>query len=314
MASSMAPADPRPFRILVRDLLLATLLAGALYAVFTVFNERVLHGFTQPEVILLEAGAIVLVAFLVARSLTAATNAVLRARGQSTRGHTVRIFLNLLIGVAAVLALFKLAGVSAESIFLGSAFAGIVLGLAAQTVLANVFAGLLLVLADPFRPGDRVSFISSSYGAIAPSYPHEMMYPSYSGTVVDVGLIYTVLSLDVGGLAKVPNSVVLGALVLEPRPGVERSVRVRMTFPLSVSVRSVESALPGALGMPEASRASFSPKLEVVDVSATTWDAAVSIWGLNLDEGAIRDRVLRAVLAIHPAAPPPAGGPGGATP
>jgi small-conductance mechanosensitive channel len=313
MAASVDPTDPRPVRVLVRDLLLVTLLAVTLYALFTVFNDRFLHGFTQPEIILLEAGAIVLVAFAVARSLTAATNAVLRRRGQVNHGHTVRIFLNLLIGVAVVLALFKLAGVSAESIFLGSAFAGIVLGLAAQTVLANVFAGLLLVLANPFRPGDRVSFISSSYGAIAPSYPHEMMYPSYSGVVIDVGLIYTVLSLDGGGLAKVPNSVVLGALVLQPRPGVERSVRVRMTFPLAVSVASVESALPKAIGVPQAAQPPFSPKLEVVDVSATTWDAAVSLWGLNLDEGAIRDRILRAVLAAHPNAAPAGESAGGAT-
>jgi len=313
MAIPAGPADARPIRVLVRDLLLVTLLAAALYALFTVFNERVLHGLSQPEIILLEAGAIVLVAFAVARSLTAATNAVLRRRGQASHGHTVRIFLNLLIGVGVVLALFKLAGVSAESIFLGSAFAGIVLGLAAQTVLANVFAGLLLVLADPFRPGDRVSFISASYGAIAPSYPHEMMYPSYAGIVVDIGLIYTVLSLDVGGLAKVPNSVVLGALVLQPRPGVERAIRVRMTFPLSVAVADVEGALPAAVGVPEPTRPLFAPKLEVVDVSATTWDAAVSLWGLNLDEGAVRDRVLRAVLAVHPNAATVAR-PGGATP
>ena len=310
MASPPASPDPRPLRILVRDLLFATALGAVLYAIFTVFNDRVLHGFSQPEVLLLEAGAIVLVAFLVARSLTAATNAVLVRRGQLSRGHTVRIFLNLLIGVAAVLALFRLAGVSAESIFLGSAFAGIVLGLAAQTVLANVFAGLLLVLADPFRPGDRVSFVSSSYGAIAPSYPHEMMYPSYSGIVLDVGLIYTVLSLDVGGLAKVPNSVVLGALVLQPRPGVERSIRVRMTFPLSVPVATVEAALPRVLGESPGAARALAPKLEVVDVSATTWDAAISLWGLNLDESAVRDRVLRAVLTVHPniARSGPAGG------
>ncbi len=313
-SSSRAPpagSDPRPVRILVRDLVLTTALAVALYAFFTVFNQRFLHGLSEPEILLLEAGAVVLVAWLVARSLTAATNALLARRGQLRRGHTVRIFLNLLIAVGAVLALFELAGVSAESIFLGSAFAGIVLGLAAQTVLANVFAGLLLVLADPFRPGDRVSFVSSSYGALAPSYPHEMMYPSYSGIILDVGLIYTVLTLDVGGLAKVPNSVVLGALVLEPRPGVERSVRVRMTFPLTVPVATVEAALPKLMGLPAEAQRALSPKLEVVDVSATTWDAAISLRGLNLDEAAIRDRVLRAVLAVHPNAAPvpsPSGG------
>ncbi len=195
------------------------LLGTGLYVLFTLYNKEVLHGLTSEEVLLLEAGAILLVAFAAARAFTSASDEVLRRRGQAQHGATLRIFLNLIIAVGAILALFDLAGVSAQSIFLGSAFAGIVLGLAAQTVLSNVFAGLLLVVANPFRPGDRVSFISSNYGALAPSYPHEMVYPGYAGTVEDVNLLYTILRLDSGGIAKVPNSVVLGALILQPKPG-----------------------------------------------------------------------------------------------
>jgi small-conductance mechanosensitive channel len=303
-----APADPHPGRILLRNLVLVILLAIGLYVVFTVFNKRVLHGFTDTEVILLEAGAVILIAYAVARSFTSAANEVLRRRGQVQHGATIRIFLNLLIGVGAILALFDLAGVSAQSIFLGSAFAGIILGLAAQTVLANVFAGLLLVLANPFRPGDRVSFISSSYGAFAPSYPHEMVYPSYSGTIADVELLYTILHLDAGGLAKVPNSVVLGALVLQPQVGAPKSHRVRMTFPFSVDIRTLEAALSDVVAAFPEDSARTPPRLEVTDIGATTWDGVILLWSPVLDDGMVRDRVMRAVLARLPApsvAPPP---------
>jgi small-conductance mechanosensitive channel len=287
--------EPKPLRVLLRNLVLTAILAVGLFVLFTVFNRRVLHGLTDPEVLLLEAGAIVLVAWLVSASVTGAVNAVVARRGQLSRGHVIRLFLNLIIAIGAVFALFDLAGVSAESIFLGSAFAGIILGLAAQTVLANVFAGILLAVSDPFRPGDRASFISSSYGALPPSYPHEMMYPSYSGTIEDVGLIYTVLALDGGGLAKIPNSVVIGALVLQPRS--TQSTRVRMTFPLSIPVATVEAALSDlARDYPATSPRASLPKLEVADVSAASWDAVVTVWSPGTDDNAVRDRVLRRVL------------------
>jgi small-conductance mechanosensitive channel len=299
-----APPEPHPLRVLLRNLVLVTLLAVALFVLFTVYNRQFLHPFSGEEVLLLEAGAVVLVAYAAARAFTSAANEVLRRRGQVAHGATIRIFLNLLISVAAMLALFELAGVSAQSIFLGSAFAGIVLGLAAQTVLSNVFAGLLLVLANPFRPGDRVSFISSSYGAFAPSYPHEMAYPSYSGIVQDVELLYTILRLDSGGLAKVPNSVVLGALVLEPELGTPKVHRVRMTFPFTVSVSMLEAALADVAKTFPEDAARTPPRLEVTDVSAASWDAVIILWSPILEDGLVRDRVIRAVLRHLPGVDP----------
>jgi small-conductance mechanosensitive channel len=298
------PAPSRPLYVLVANLLAALFLAAFLFSVFTVFNHFFLTDLNEPEILLLEAGGILAVAFLVGRAVTGAANAVMARQGVASRAHAVRLFLNLLIAIGAVFALFRLAGVSIESIFLGSALAGIVLGLAAQTVLANVFAGLLLVVADPFRPGDQVAIVSGSYGAISPSYPHEMMYPSYTGTVDDVGLIYTVLRLDSGGKAQVPNSVVLGALVLRRSTGVARSVRVRMTFPLTVGVPAVESALADvAAKLPRPSPLTPVPHLEVADISATTWDGVAVVWTAVPDEAAVRDTVLRSVLARLPGTP-----------
>jgi small-conductance mechanosensitive channel len=306
-----ASARSHPGRVLVRNLILVILLGAGLFALFNFFNKQVLHGFTAEEVLLLEAGAVLLVAWLAARAFTSASNEALRRRGQSQNGAAIRIFLNVLIAVAAMLALFELAGVSAQSIFLGSAFAGIVLGLAAQTVLANVFAGLLLVVASPFRPGDRLSFISSSYGALAPSYPHELTYPSYSGTVVDIELLYTILHLDSGGRAKVPNSVVLGALILAPTPGGTRLHRVRMTFPISIDATMVESAISDVASAFPTDAARIPPRLEMADISSTTWDGVIVLWSTVQDEWLVRDRVMRAVLtrvrsSLPPPVPPPA--------
>jgi len=300
------PPPSRPLRVLLRNLVLSALLAGALYVLFYQFNAQFFQsrGFAHPVFLGLEAGAVLLVAYVVAESLTSATSAILERRGIASRSHAARLFLNILVAIAAVLVLFSLAGVSAESLFLGSAFAGIILGLAAQTVLANVFAGLLIVLADPYRPGDRVSFVTSSYGALAPSYPHEMMYPGYSGTIRDVGLVYTIIELDTGGLAKFPNSIAITALSLHQLPGVPRAFRIRMTFPLTVPIPIVEAAVSEVAGaLPGSSPTRPVPRVEVTDISVATWDAVVTVWSTVVDEGPLRDRILRSVLAKRPTTP-----------
>jgi len=290
------PRTLRPQLILLRDLLLAALLGAFVYVLFDVLGDRFLHGFSVGEILLLEGGAVVAVAYLIARAIGNATNAFLERHGLHARGHVVRLFLNLLVSIATVLALFRLAGVSAESGLLGAGLAGIVLGLAAQTVLSNVFAGILLVFSDPFRPGDRVGFVSSSYGIVAPSYPHEAGLPAYRGTVEDIGLIYTTIALDTGGSAKLPNGIVISSLVLLPRGAVLH--RVRMTFPLAVPVATVEAVLPGvAQGFPPPYPGAPPPRLEVADLSPTTWDGVVVLWSSVSEPGAVRDRVLRAVLA-----------------
>lgn len=308
-------ARPRPLSILVRDLIIALVVGGLLFGLFDLINHHsiVLEGIGGVNLLLLEAGAIVLVGYLLSRAVTGAATAVMQLRGDVSRSHVVRIFLTLLIAAGVVFALFTIAGVSIESIFLGSALAGIVLGLAAQTVLANLFAGLLLVFADPFRVGDRINIVSSSLGAIAPSYPHEMMYPLYGGIVEDVGLTYTVLRQDDGGTLQVPNSVVLSGLVQHPEGQGLRTVRVRMTFPQTIPVAAVEAAVADlrtvvALPPPGVARVSF----EVIDVSATSWDGVVTVVTSNLKDTMIRDRVLRSVLArVAPPAPtPPAAKPG----
>jgi small-conductance mechanosensitive channel len=299
-----ASAGVRPVRVLVRNLVLVLALGVAIYLLFAYFNATLLHGFSRIQVLILEAGAIVLLAFVVARAFTSAASAVLAARGQVQHGATIRVFLNLLIAVGAVLALSNLAGVSVETIFLGSAFAGIVLGLAAQTVLSNVFAGLLLVVASPFRPGDRVSVVSSSYGAFAPSYPHEMVYPSYSGVVEDVELLYTILRLDAGGIGKVPNSVVLAALVVLPGPSVPKIHRIRMTFPVGLDVKIVEAALQEVRTVVPDEVTRFPPRLEVADISPTSWDGVILVASRTTDDHLLRDRVMRAVLRQLPSAKP----------
>ncbi|MCI4321476.1 MAG: mechanosensitive ion channel family protein [Thermoplasmata archaeon] len=250
----------------------------------------------------LDAGAVLFLAYVVAVLFGTAIRSYLEHIGNFGHIGAVRLIVNILIAMGATAALLNLFGVSASSLLVSSAFAGIVIGLAAQTVLANVLAGVLMAVATPFREGDRVGVITQNYGALAPTYPHELLYPTYTGVVRNIGLIYTDLRLDNGRPAKIPNQVLLGALIVNLSHPSPRSYRIRMTFDQKVPIARLEEALgeytkahPPIPGCPE-------PHIEVSDVGPTTWDGVIVVWSNEVVEEPVRDAVMRRVLAKLPKA------------
>ena len=69
-----------------------------------------------------------------------------------TAGFLIRL---VFIVVAAIVAL-RVAGLNPATLALGGAITAVVLGLAAQQTLGNVFAGIVLIAVRPFKVGDRV--------------------------------------------------------------------------------------------------------------------------------------------------------------
>ncbi len=81
-----------------------------------------------------------------------------------------------------VLGALAVGGISLQALAVGGAFTAVVLGLAAQQTLGNLFAGMVLLSARPFRLGERVRLQA---GALA---------GSRRGVVSSLGLLYTTLS------------------------------------------------------------------------------------------------------------------------
>src|SRR5207253_8763656 len=105
----------------------------------------------------------------------------------------------------AAISVCDLVGLELRQLLVGGAITGIILGLAAQPVLGNLFAGLVLLFAQAYVPGQRVRVMS---GAI--NGPHV-------GVVISAGLLYTVLETPDGPL-NIPNSSLLASAV-GPSPG-----------------------------------------------------------------------------------------------
>jgi len=109
----------------------------------------------------------------------------------------------LIVGAFTTLVLtLVLFGVPVSQLVIGGALTTVVISIAAQQALGNVFAGLVLMLARPFKVGDEIRLRAGSLGASG----------TLDGTVTDIGITYVRIDTG-GGVISVPNSQVLNAMV-----------------------------------------------------------------------------------------------------
>ncbi|HTX09369.1 MAG TPA: mechanosensitive ion channel family protein [Solirubrobacteraceae bacterium] len=157
-----------------------------------------------------------------------------RRMDPSTAG-TVGFITRLVTVGIVVLVVLRIAGVSATSIVAGSAFTAVILGLAAQQTLGNVFAGMVLLTARPFRVGERVRFQAGALGG------------QLEGVVSSLGLLYTTLARGEDRVM-VPNNGVLAAVVVPVREPEPVDVRVRLSS--GISITQVQALLDDRITVP----------------------------------------------------------------
>ena len=118
----------------------------------------------------------------------------------------------LLVGAFTTLVItLLLFGVDVSQLVLGGAITTVFLSIAAQQALGNVFAGLVLVFARPFKVGDAVRLQAGALGG------------TLDGIVTDIGITYVRFDTD-GSVMSIPNSQVLNAVV-GPIPADEEDAR-----------------------------------------------------------------------------------------
>jgi small-conductance mechanosensitive channel len=174
-------------------------------------NESQWHNWIQwGTVAVLLAGG-----WTLARAVGRAAGPTFFRRMDPATAGTVGFIIRLLTIAIVLLIALGVAGVNASGLIAGSAFTAVVLGLAAQQTLGNLFAGLVLLTARPFRVGERVRLQAGSLGGIQ------------EGVVSSLGLMYTTLARGEDRIM-IPNTGVLSAVVvpvLEPA-GVDVKVRL----------------------------------------------------------------------------------------
>ncbi len=201
-----------------------------------------------------------------------------------TVGFLVRL---VTVGITLLVAL-EIAGVSAASLVATSAFTAVILGLAAQQTLGNLFAGMVLLSARPFRVGERVRFQAGAVGG------------QIEGIVSSLGLLYTTLAQGEDRVM-VPNNVVLSAVVVPIREPASVDVRVRLGT--GIRVTQVQSILDDKVKTP--TRRAATVVLEQLDGD----DVVVRVQATpdRPDDGArLADEIIDALASVtgeHPVVP-----------
>jgi small-conductance mechanosensitive channel len=144
-------------------------------------------------------------AVLCIRSAAAELDDLFRWRGGQTAGSAIRMMITVLGYLFAALGALDLMSVPIGHFLVGGAIAGILIGIAAQQSLGNVFAGVVLLMARPFAVGNHIRVRSGALGG------------EFYGTVLAMSLTYISI-LTPEGILKVPNSSMLAAAVGPWRP------------------------------------------------------------------------------------------------
>lgn len=166
----------------------------------------------EAPVVIVTVLLLVILGWAFARDIGRAFGPVLFRRLDPAIAGTVGFVIRLATIAVAVIAALSIVGVEARTLALGGAAATVILGLAAQQTLGNVFAGTVLLSARPFRVGDRVRLQGGPLAG------------QIEGTVSALGLLYTTFVTD-DGPTMVPNSVVLNVAVLATGRGQVESDR-----------------------------------------------------------------------------------------
>ena len=138
------------------------------------------------------------------RRLTEGAERMIARRSYPGAGAVVRLVATGVGYIVIVLAVFGVLGVSLDHLLIGAGVAGVVIGIAAQQSLGNVFSSLVLLFARPFVVGDRIRIRSGALGGV------------FDVTVLGIGLTYVTVETD-DGVLKVPNSAMLAAGIAQVR-------------------------------------------------------------------------------------------------
>jgi small-conductance mechanosensitive channel len=179
--------------------------------------------------------SLVVLGWGLARSLGRGLAPALFRRLDPGTAGTVGFLIRLLTIVAMVIVALRIAGLDAGALAVGGAFTAVVLGLAAQQTLGNLFAGLVLLSARPFRVGERVRLAGG------------MVAGQLEGIVGSLGLFYTTLVSGADRIL-VPNATVL-QLAVVPLREPER-VEMRARFGAEVTPSDLQQRLTDGVNVP----------------------------------------------------------------
>jgi small conductance mechanosensitive channel len=274
-------------------LVVATLAIGFL-ASYLLYRQLV----PAIDVAPLYAIVIVIDGYLVVRLATIIIERALEPTIGITRTHGFKNAIQIVGAIFVISAVFTVLGVNLSSLLIGAGFLGIVLGLAAQQVLGNIFAGISIFISRPFEIGDRVTIVNSSYGLLAGSYPRENTINGFSGTISDIGIFFTRVLLDDGSPSVFPNSVMNQSLIISHDKIFTKRIRVRIDLDKGIEFAEFKSRMLEALKKHDGLDTEKS-NVELIDIGTATYQVVVIVRAYSVHEEPIKTIIIQEALRIQ---------------
>jgi small-conductance mechanosensitive channel len=210
----------------------ALLLAPLVVGVVLVNKYRIaLFGLDEPVRLACSVALVGLGAWF-ARDFGRALAPPLMRRVDPATAGTIGFLVRLLLLIVATIIALRIAGLPPRTLAAGGVASAVILGLAAQTTLGNLFAGVLLLSVRPFRVGDRVRLQAGNLAG------------QVEGTVSSLGLLYVTLTHGEDVILVPNNTVVSAAIVPLREPGkVDLRARLRPGVKPSELQRVIEESV-----------------------------------------------------------------------
>jgi small-conductance mechanosensitive channel len=116
------------------------------------------------------------------------------------RGAGVSFLVTMLGYLLVIISVLSTLGINPSGLLLGGAITGVIIGIAAQQTLGNLFAGIVLLVNRPFTVGEHVVMRSGPLGG------------EFEGRITDMTLFYVRMEAEQGPVL-LPNSGVLASSI-----------------------------------------------------------------------------------------------------
>jgi small conductance mechanosensitive channel len=227
---------------------------------------------------LISAVAVIIVGVLAARWIGKLVERWLERKAMEppVRMLLVRIT-KLLVFAAALVVALGTAGMDVTALIAGLSVAGVGVGLAAQGVLGNLFAGLTIIFTKPFRVGEYIELLS------------------VQGQVSQIEMLSTTLIHADRSRVVIPNRKIIGEIL--HNYGTIRQLDLTVGVAYGTSLSDALLVISQILKSNSRVLKDIDPAVGIANLGASSIDIAVKPWVSVADFGPAGGEIYRSIVA-----------------
>jgi len=217
---------------------------------------------------------IFIIAFIIGKIISINLRRALKEKVSKEHQRSIGKVVYIVLIIIAFMAVLPILGVDPSGIVIAAGFLGLVIGLASQSILGNLIAGLFLVVERPMKVGDQVEV------------------EGVTGYVEDVRIMSTVIRTYEGVFVRIPNETIftnkIANLVAHPARRVEWVVGIRYRDDADRAVKFIKQVIL------EHQFTLVNPKPEVFvkELADSSVDIMVRVWLPSTEWYPVRQELL----------------------